>query len=109
RNEYDKVISGGNKVLKKVFSEKHKIRYIFATNNIILSDNDRKRLKDLNMIHFNQDDVNYYEQLLNTVGAAAKYQLLARLFKDQEIPALDNKTPAVRGKMGGYYYYSFSI
>lgn len=108
-NEYEKVISGGNKVLKKAFTEKHKIRYIFATNNIILSDNDRKRLRDLNMIHFNQDDIHYYEQLLNTVGSAAKYQLLARLFKDQEIPALDNKTPAVRGKMGGYYYYSFSI
>jgi len=108
-NEYDKVISGGNKVLKKEFSEKHKIRYIFATNNIILSDNDRKRLRDLNMIHFNQDDINYYEQLLSTVGSAARYQLLARLFKDLEIPALDNKTPAVRGKMGGYYYYSFSI
>lgn len=108
-NEYDKVISGGSKVLKKEFTDKHKIRYIFATNNIILSDNDRKRLRELNMIHFNQDDIHYYEQLLNTVGSAAKYQLLARLFKDQQIPALDNKTPAVRGKMGGYYYYSFSL
>lgn len=108
-NERDKVISGGNKVLRKVFSDKHKIRHIFATNNISLSDNDRKRLLELNMIHFNQDDINYYEQLLNTVGQAAKYQLQARLFKDQEIPALDNKIPAVRGKMGGYAYYSFSI
>lgn len=108
-NELDKVISGGNKVLRKVFSDKHKIRHIFATNNITLSDNDRKRLLELNIIHFNQDDINYYEQLLNTVGQAAKYQLQARLFKDQEIPALDNKTPAVRGKMGGYAYYSFSI
>ena len=108
-NEYEKVIAGGNKVLKKEFSKAHKIKYIFATNNIILSENDRKRLADLNMIHFNQDDVNYYEQLLNSVGAASKYQLLARLFKDQDIPALDNKIPAVRGKMGGYSYYSFSI
>ncbi len=31
------------------------------------------------MFHFNQDDINYYEQLLNTVSTAAKYQLLARL------------------------------
>src|SRR6266581_9332856 len=37
-NEYDRVISGGNRVLKKAFSDKHKIRYIFATNNINLSD-----------------------------------------------------------------------
>jgi len=108
-NEYEKVISGANKVLKKEFSKEHKIRYIFATNNIILTDNDRKRLKELNMIHFNQDDILYYEQLLSSVGQASKYQLLAKLFKDQEIPALDNKTPAVRGKMGGYHYYSFSL
>lgn len=108
-NEYEKVISGGNKTLKKEFSKEHKIKYIFATNNILLGENDRKRLNELHMIHFNQDDVNYYEQLLNSVGPAAKYQLQARLFKDQDIPALNNKIPAVRGKMGGYSYYSFSI
>src|SRR6185369_13751178 len=108
-NEYEKVISGGNKVLRKVFSDKHKIRWIFATNNIALSDNDRNRLKELGMVHFNQDDIFYYEQLLNTVGSAAKYQLLAKLFKDQEIPALKNQIPAIRGKMGGFHYYSFSI
>jgi DNA sulfur modification protein DndB len=108
-NEYEKVISCGNKVLRKVFSEKHKIRYIFTTNNISLSDNDRNRLQELGMAHFNQDDIFYYEQLLNTVGAAAKYQLLAKLFRDQEIHALKNQIPAIRGKMGGYHYYSFSI
>jgi DNA sulfur modification protein DndB len=108
-NEYDKVISGGNKILRKVFSDKHKIRHIFATNNINLSDNDRIRLKELQMFHFNQDDINYYDQLLNTVGPAAKYQLLATLFKGIDIPAIENKIPAIRGKMGGYYYYSFSM
>lgn len=108
-NEFDKVITGGNKVLKKAFSDKHKIRYIFATNNINLSDNDRKRLKELQMFHFNQDDINYYEQLLNTVGSAAKFQLLARIFKNIDIPAFENRIPAIRGKMGGHYYYSFSM
>lgn len=108
-NEYDKIMQSGNKILRKVFSEKHKIRWIFATNNIALSDNDRNRLKEMGMAHFNQDDVFYYEQLLDRVGAAAKYQLLAKLFRDQEIPALKNQIPAIRGKMGGFHYYSFSI
>ena len=108
-NEYEKVISGGNKLLRKEFSREHKIRYIFATNNIILSENDKRRLNELNMIHLNQDDIQYYEQLLNSVGQASKYQLLGKLFKGQEIPALENKIPAIRGKMGGYYYYSFSL
>jgi len=108
-NEYEKVISGGNKVLRQLFTKQHKIRYVFATNNVILSDNDRKRLNELNMVHFNQDDIAYYEQLLDRVGQAAKHQLLATLFKDQEIPALKNLVPAIRGKMGGTHYYSFSI
>lgn len=108
-NEYDKVITGGNKILKKKFSDKHKIRYVFATNNIILSANDRKRLRELHMNHFNQDDISYYEELLARVGQASRYQLLAKLFEDQEIPALNNKIPAVRGQMGGYHYYSFSV
>ncbi len=108
-NEYDKVIKGGRKTLNNSSFDKHKIKYIFATNNIDLSENDRNRLKELDMVHFNQDDVNYYEQLLNSVGVAAKYQLMARLFKDIDIPAFENKIPAIRGKMGGYYYYSFSI
>lgn len=108
-NEYDKVITGGSKVLRKAFPDKHKIRYIFATNNINLSDNDRNRLIELRMLYFNQDDINYYEQLLNSVGSAAKYQLLARIFKNIDIPAFENKIPAIRGKMGGHYYYSFSM
>lgn len=108
-NEYDMVIKGGSKVLRKAFSEKHKIRYIFATNNITLSTNDKNRLKELKMMHFNQDDIHYYEQLIDTVGSAGKYQLLARLFKDVEIPALENKVPAIRGEMGGYNYYSFAL
>lgn len=108
-NEFGNIMTIGNKVLRKAFSEKHKIRYIFATNNISLSDNDRNRLKELQMFHFNQDDINYYEQLLNTVGAAAKYQLLARLFKDTDISAFENKIPAIRGKMGGSHFYSFSM
>ncbi|MSM39516.1 MAG: DGQHR domain-containing protein [Geobacter sp.] len=108
-NEYDKVISGGNKVLKKEFSKEHKIKYIFATNNINLSENDRKRLAELKMTHFNQDEIHYYEQLQARLGKSAKYQFLAKLFKGQNIPSLENKIPAVRGQMGGFYYYSFTI
>ncbi len=108
-NEYDKVIIGGNKTLKAAFSKGYKIKYIFATNNIALGKNDKKRLAELNMTHFNQDEINYYEQLLSRLGTSAKYQLLAKLFKGQDIPTLANKIPAVRGQMGGYHYYSFSI
>lgn len=108
-NEYEKVISGAKNGLKKVFSKQHKIKYVFATNNISLSSTDKKRLAELKMTHFNQDEISYYEQLQSRLGPSAKYQLLSKLFKGQEIPSLENRIPAVRGQMGGYYYYSFSI
>ena len=108
-NEKEKIISGGNRVLKRIFSNKHKICHIFATNNIILSKNDRDRLKELGMIHFDQNDIFYYEQLIGNMGQASKYQLLAKLFENQEITALENKIPAVKGKMGEFIYYSFSL
>lgn len=108
-NEYDKVIQSGNKLLKKVFSREHKIKYIFATNNISLSESDRRRLAELKMVHFNHDEISYYEQLQARLGVSAKYQLLAKLFKGQDIPSLENRIPAVRGEMGGFHYYSFSV
>lgn len=108
-NEYDKVINGGKKTLKKEFSREHKIKFVFATNNISLGENDKKRLSELGMTHLNHDEISYYEQLQARLGQSGKYQLLAKLFKGQDIPSLENKIPAVRGMMGGYNYYSFSI
>lgn len=108
-NEYEKVISGSTRVLKKEFPKQCKIKYIFATNNITISETEKKRLAELKMTHLNQDEIGYYEQLIARLGQSAKYQLLAKLFKGQDIPTLENKIPAVRGKMGGHHYYSFSI
>jgi DNA sulfur modification protein DndB len=109
-NDLITVKRGSVNFLNKLFaSEKRKIKHILATNNIVLSDVDRERLKAEKIEHFNQDDINYYEQLTDRLGQAAKYQLLGRLFKNEEIPQLENKIPAIRGKMGGYTYYSFSL
>lgn len=95
--------------LRKVFDSKLKILWIFCTNNILISNNDRDRMKEYNILHLNQDDIAYYERLVYQLGVAAKYQLYGRLFPNIPIPELKNKVPAIRGKMGGYTYYSFSI
>ncbi|EHB5063199.1 DGQHR domain-containing protein, partial [Enterococcus faecalis] len=47
--------------------------------------------------------------LTTHLGSAARFQLLGYLFSGQKIPELNNKIPAIEGKMGGYKYYSFSI
>jgi len=109
-NDLVTVKNGSSQFLNKLFGDdKRKVRFILATNNIVLSDIDRERLKAERIEHFNQDDINYYEQLTDRLGVAAKYQLLGRLFKNEQIPQLENKVPAIRGKMGGYTYYSFSL
>jgi len=95
---------------RKLISKNAKVAFIFATNNSILSENDRKRLKEESIFHFNQDDFEYFEQITEHLGAAAKYQLFGKLFVEKKIPELRNRVPAIKGKMAsGRTFYSFSI
>ncbi|MFY0686579.1 MAG: DGQHR domain-containing protein [Cyclobacteriaceae bacterium] len=98
-----------NSVIKKFFKANTKIGYIFWTENVIVNNNDKIRLKDNGIKHFNQDDLEYFQKLTSLLGPAAKYQFIGKVFENMEIPELPNRVPAVQGKMGGYTYYSFSI
>ena len=86
-----------------------KCKFIFATNNYILSHNDEERLKAFDIIHFNENTVAYYQELVKHLGSCARYQLLGNLFAHTTIKGMENRIPAIRGKMGGHTYYSFSI
>ena len=88
---------------------KPKYKYILATSRLGLSDNDQVRLNNIDGIHFSEEIIDYYYLLYSQIGIAARYQLLGSLFAGQEIPDLDNRIPAIEGKMGGHTYYSFSI
>ena len=88
---------------------KHKIKFILATRNYSISDEDLARLKKIGGVHFNEEVVDYFFSLFAQIGVSAKYQLLGNLFEGQDIPELDNLVPAVEGKMGGHTYYSFSL
>ncbi|EQA5430707.1 DGQHR domain-containing protein [Enterococcus faecalis] len=88
---------------------KLKCAFIFLTNNYILLDVDLKYMDSKNIVHFDEETFNYYSDLTTHLGSAARFQLLGYLFSGQKIPELNNKIPAIEGKMGGYKYYSFSI
>src|SRR5690606_25631866 len=88
---------------------KPKIKYILATKNLALSPNDEDRLAAIDGIHFAEETIDYYYQLQSQLGDAARYQLLGTLFAGQDIPDLENRIPAIEGRMGGHTYYSFSI
>ncbi len=86
-----------------------KCKFIFATNNYILSHNDEERLNALNIAYFNENSILYYQKLVKHLGSSARYQLLGNLFAQTKIKGMENRIPAIRGKMGGHTYYSFSI
>lgn len=86
-----------------------KFKYIFATRNIGISTDNEIALSKIDAIHFPEEMIDYYYSLYSQLGIAARYQLLGTLFAGQEIPDLENRIPAIEGKMGGHTYYSFSI
>ena len=88
---------------------KPKFKYILATSGLALSDVDETRLENVGGIHFSEEIIDYYYSLQSQIGIAARYQLLGLLFSGQEIPDMENRIPAIEGKMGGHTYYSFSI
>lgn len=98
------------KTIKQLFpGSKHKVKFILATKNYYLSEPDVERLKKYDILHFDEETLAYYQDLSKHLGLAARYQLLGNIFSGQIIPQLDNKIPAIQGKMGGHTYYSFSI
>jgi DNA sulfur modification protein DndB len=84
-------------------------RFAVWTMNIIVSDNDKSRAATANVTLLDDKDLEYYEQLVGQVGAAARYQFLADVLQGRGIPGLEIKVPAIRAKIGGSVSYSFSI
>jgi len=78
-------------------------------SNIILSENDKLRAKEANVVLLDEQDLSYYETLVGHIGPAARYQLLAELLPGKTIPNLEIKVPAIRAKMGGAFCHTFSI
>ena len=96
--------------IRKVFPDsKHRIKFIFATDKYILPKPDIERLVNFDITYLQEEDIEYYKQLTDHLGFAAKYQLLGNLFQGQKIPELNNKVPAIKGKLGPYTVYFFSI
>lgn len=87
--------------------KKHK--FIFATQRYAIGHQDQERMLDFDIANFEFDTVVYYDELVNHLGRAARYQLLGSLFARKKINGMDCEVPAIEGKMGNLTYYSFSI
>jgi len=93
------------------FKQEHKRHTVLAmfTNNANLTENDKKRAEDLNIVLFNEKDLEYYEQLTNHLGSAARYQFFSDALPGKSIEGLSIRIPALKTKMRGYNCYTFSI
>lgn len=94
--------------IRKEFPDSN-VKFIFATHNYAIGDQDRARMEQFGIAHFDDKTIKYYEELAKHLGSSARFQLLGSLFANSEIKGMDNRIPAIKGKMGGKEYYSFSI
>ncbi|WP_412875820.1 DGQHR domain-containing protein [Curtobacterium flaccumfaciens pv. flaccumfaciens] len=95
-------------ILNKEFPGK-KVRFVLATNNFAVSDEAIERMEALQISYIDERVVEYYLALAEHLGPAAKYQLLATLFKGVRIPGLEAEVAAIQGRMGGTEYFTFMI
>jgi len=96
--------------LRKMFPNKElKAKFIFATNGYVVTPQDKERMKEFEIIHFDEEIIDYYCDLYKHLRVSARYQLLGYLFSGTVVPGLDSVVPAIEGKMGGHTYYTFSM
>ncbi|MGI6714123.1 MAG: DGQHR domain-containing protein [Bacilli bacterium] len=86
-----------------------KVKYILATKNYLIGEQDNKRMEEFKIANFNHEVVTYYAELVKHLGSAARYQLLGNLFAKQRVENMIKKIPAIEGRMGGLKYYTFLI
>ena len=86
-----------------------RVGWIIATKNYLWNESDKQLALEKRVFVLTDEKLRYYELLVNHLGSAAKYQLLAEVFSDTHIPGLESRVPAIRGKIGGYTFFAFAI
>lgn len=112
RKDINEINGIRNKIITFInnhYGSKLKVGWIFATKNVIWSESDLELAKTSDITVLLDNETGYYEELVNQIGPAAKYQLLAEVFANKKIPNLKIKIPAIKGKIGGSTFYSFAI
>jgi DGQHR domain-containing protein len=87
---------------------KRAVVLVLFTHNAQLSETDRKRATEGDIVLMDDRDLDYYEELVSQVGAAARYQFLSDLLPGRPVPGLSATFPAVKARMGGFDCYTFA-
>lgn len=104
-------MKGVSDALRQVYGQDKRVKFIFATRKYRFQEDgeDIKRMKNANIFHLNDNSYNYICNLIKSYKESVIYQFYGLMFKDELINEVELKIPVLRGKMGGHYYYIFSI
>lgn len=111
RHELQSVVDSREEIVKFMRRQfpARKVKFIIATNNLAVTPSAQSAMEAADIVHMDEESIDYFLLLAEHLGKAARYQLLGSLFAGQRIPALDPEVHAIRGRMGGLTYYSFAI
>ncbi len=106
QNEFGHICDHLNELLE---DNKIVYKYIIAIKDFELSEIQERVIKENNFTVLTEIDVEYFENLHLNLEDAAYFQFCGKLFEGMTIPKINTKIPAIRGRMGGHWYYAFSI
>ena len=97
--------------IHRQFALPHKRVPVLAifTWDLVLTENDIQRAQQEKIALLNEEDLNYYEQLVDHLGPATMYQLFSDMLPGRRVHGLELSVPALRAKMGKYTCYTFAI
>ena len=113
-NLIEKIVS----IRKKVFNKarihyghdlKLQMKWGIATRNIEWYEADEKKCEEENIFVLKDSNIEYYNRLANHLKKAAKYQLLAQIFRNEKIKGLSLVVPATQGKEGRTIFFNFLL
>ena len=83
---------------------------VIWTWDLIVSKPDKERAENQQVVLLDEHDLDYYEQLVAHLGPAAKYQFYSDLLpRNRKVRGLERDFPVLRGRMGAWPCYTFSV
>ena len=82
------------------------VAFVIATRRIEWNKNDLDRARDHNIVVIRDKQIDYFKRLVSHLKHAARYQFLAHVFRDKEVPGLKITVPATMVQIGKKTFYS---
>lgn len=108
-NKIEQYKGGVSSALKQIYGNNKRVKFIFATRNYRIGDEDKMRMLNSGIYNLNNNAYDYITNLIKNYKESVVYQFYALMFKDELINDKEYKIPVLRGTMGGNKYYIFSI